>query len=148
MPSIAGVKMKSLHYIADERGRLLEILRKDDEFYIKFGQVYITTAYPGVIKAWHYHLKQVDFFSVVKGMAKIVLYDQRKDSTTFGKLDVYFAGDYNPILLVIPPQVVHGFQAVGGREAILLNCPSEPYNHHSPDEYRIGLNSGLIPYQW
>ena len=51
MPSIDGVKMKSLHYIADERGRLLEILRKDDEFYIKFGQVYITTAYPGVIKA-------------------------------------------------------------------------------------------------
>ena len=69
---IDGVKIKQLKVIPDERGRLMEILRSDDEIYDKFGQAYMTTAYPGVVKAWHFHKFQVDHFAVVKGMMKVV----------------------------------------------------------------------------
>ena len=89
---IDGVIVKKLKVIPDERGRLMEIMRADDNFFQKFGQVYMTTAYPGVVKGWHYHKKQADNMAVVKGMMKIVLYDGRKDSATFGEINEIFAG--------------------------------------------------------
>ena len=67
---IEGVKTKKLRVIPDERGRLMEILRSDDDLFDKFGQVYMTTAYPGVVKGWHYHKVQTDHFCVVYGMMK------------------------------------------------------------------------------
>ncbi len=80
---IEGVKTKKLKVIPDERGRLMEMLRSDDDVFIKFGQVYMTTAYPGVVKGWHYHKIQTDSFIVVKGMMKVVLYDARGDSPSY-----------------------------------------------------------------
>ena len=81
---IEGVRTKSLKVVPDERGWLMELLRCDDELFMKFGQVYVTVVYPGVVKAWHYHEKQTDHFYVIKGMVKIALYDRRKDSPTYG----------------------------------------------------------------
>ena len=82
---IEGVMVKRLRVLPDERGRLMEILREDDEIYMRFGQVYLTTGYPGVVKAWHYHKGQFDHFCVVKGMMKVVLYDPREDSPRRGR---------------------------------------------------------------
>ncbi|MEM2982926.1 MAG: dTDP-4-dehydrorhamnose 3,5-epimerase, partial [Candidatus Bathyarchaeia archaeon] len=65
---IEGVRVKNLRVIPDERGRLMEILRSDDQIFRGFGQVYMTTAYPGVVKGWHYHKVQYDNMAVVKGM--------------------------------------------------------------------------------
>lgn len=143
-----GVLVKPLKFICDARGRLMEILRRDDPFFQQFGQVYITTAYPGVIKAWHYHRHQTDHFAVIAGMARIVLYDFREGSLTKGEIAQYFAGAYNPVLIRIPPLVVHGFQALGTGEVLLLNCPSEPYKREDPDEYRLSLDDPRIPYSW
>lgn len=148
MPLIEGVAVKELRFIPDERGRLMEILRRDDPSFEKFGQVYLTTAYPGIIKAWHYHLFQADYFAVLRGMAKIVLYDDRENSTTPGFLNEFFAGEYRPLLIRIPPLVFHGFKALGEREVLLLNCPTEPYNRENPDEYRLPPDSKEIPYVW
>lgn len=148
MPQIEGVMVKRLSFIPDERGRLMEILRRDDPVFEKFGQIYLTTAYPGVIKAWHYHRLQRDYFAVLSGMAQIVLYDNREDSLTRGRADEFFAGDYNPLLISIPPLVIHGFKALGMKEVLLLNCPTEPYNRVEPDEYRLPLDTPLIPFQW
>ncbi len=148
MPLIEGVAVKELRFIPDERGRLMEILRRDDPSFEKFGQVYLTTAYPGIIKAWHYHLFQADYFAVLRGMAKIVLYDDRENSTTLGLLNEFFSGEYYPLLIRIPPLVFHGFKALGEREVLLLNCPTEPYNRENPDEYRLPPDSKEIPYVW
>ena len=84
---IDGVMIKKLKVIADERGRLMEILRADDEMFTGFGQVYMTTAYPGVVKGWHYHKRQSDNMAVVRGMMKIVLYDGREGSKTSGEVE-------------------------------------------------------------
>ncbi len=145
---IKDVRTKPLKVIPDERGRLMEALRSDDELFIKFGQAYITTAYPGVVKGWHYHKIQTDHFVAIRGMFKVVLYDDRKDSPTRGEVNEFFMGMHNPILLQIPPLVLHGFKAIGTEEAIMLNMPTEVYRYDAPDEFRVDPRSPEIPYDW
>lgn len=145
---IDGVKTKRLVAHHDERGWLMEILRSDDEIFDEFGQVYVSVAYPGVVKGWHYHKLQTDHFCVIKGMLKVVLYDQREDSTTHGELNEFFVGEGNPLLIKIPALVVHGVKAIGTEPGFLINCPTRPYNREQPDEYRIDPHSGEIPYRW
>ena len=145
---IVGVKTKLLKVIPDERGRLMEILRSDEEIFMRFGQVYMTTAFPGVVKGWHYHKVPYDNMIVVKGMMKIVLYDSRKDSPTHKEVNEFFLGDYNPQLLQIPPLVFHGFKCVSETEALVINLPTEAYNYSLPDEYRVPPHDNDIPYDW
>ena len=145
---IEGVKVKELKVIPDERGRLMEMLRADDDLFMRFGQIYMTTAYPGVVKAWHYHKKQTDNFVVVKGMMKVVLYDERESSSTRGEVNEFFMGVHNPILLQIPPRVHHGFKCVSDGEAIVINIPTQMYDYDNPDEYRVDPHHNKIPYDW
>jgi len=145
---IEGVKLKDLKVIPDERGRLMEILRADDELFEKFGQVYMTTAYPGVVKAWHYHKLQTDNMAVIRGMMKIVIYDARKDSPTHSEVNEFFLGEHNFKLIQIPKMVYHGFKCIGREEAIVINVPTQPYNHEHPDEYRVDPYENNIPYDW
>jgi len=148
MELIDGVFKKELKVLTDERGRLSEILRSDDEIFSKFGQVYFTTAYPGVVKAWHYHKLQTDYFCTVRGMTKLVLYDPRKNSPTYKLINEFIIGDHNPMLITIPPMVYHGFTTISDHEAIMINIPTEPYNHQVPDEYRLDPYTNDIPYDW
>ncbi len=145
---IDGVQTKPLKVIPDERGRLMEVLRSDEEMFTKFGQLYVTTAYPGVVKGWHYHEKQVDHFVVVHGMMKIVLFDDRKGSPTRGVVNEFFMGVHNQILLKVPAGVLHGFKCISEREAIVINIPTEVYHYEKPDEFRVEAHSKEIPYDW
>jgi len=148
MDRIEGVKIKELKVHPDQRGRVMEILRRDDDLFEKFGQVYITTAFPGVVKAWHLHKKQSDHFCVIRGMMKVALFDDRADSSTKGLVNVFYMGDHRTLLLRIPPGVYHGFQCIGTEEAIVVNCPTEPYNPDAPDEYRLHPHDNHIPFDW
>jgi len=145
---IEGVAIKKLRVIPDERGRLMEIFRRDDELFSGFGQVYMTTAYPGVVKGWHYQKKQDDNMAVVKGTMKIVLYDGREESPTYREVNEFFAGEHNPILVHIPRYVYHGFKCVSPDEAIVINTPTEVYDYAQPDEFRVHPHDNDIPYDW
>ncbi len=145
---IEGVKVRQLKAIPDERGWLMELLRSDWEEFDRFGQMYMTSCYPGVVKGWHYHKKQTDHFVCVHGMAKVVLYDSREGSKTKGLVNEFFMGERNPILLKIPPLVYHGFKGIGDKEAWIINIPTELYNYLEPDEYRVPYDSKEIPYDW
>jgi len=145
---IQGVKLKRLKVIPDERGRLMEILRCDDEIFQKFGQVYMTTVLPGVVKGWHYHSRQTDNFAAIHGMLKVALYDAREDSPTRGMINEFFIGEHNPMLIQVPPGVYHGFKGISEHETIVINVPTEPYNHEEPDEHRVDPHSNEIPYDW
>lgn len=148
MKIIEGVKIKDLKVIPDERGWLMEIIRNDDDIFKKFGQVYMTTAYPGVTKAWHMHKKQTDTFGCIVGMMKVVLYDSRKDSPTYGQINEFFIGEKNPKLISVPPYVYHGFKAIGDKTAYFLSIPDYPYNYEEPDEFRLPPDTDKIPYDW
>ena len=148
MKRIQGIKTKSLMVIPDERGRLFEMLRKDDPIFRKFGQAYCTTVYPGVVKGWHYHKRQYDNFVCVSGMIKLVLYDDRAGSSTKGRVNEFFLGTHQPLLVQVPPHVWHGFKGISAPEAVVINVPSEPYHRKRPDEYRAATHGSHIPYDW
>lgn len=148
MNMIHGVQVKPLKVHPDERGMVMEILRSDEKICKKFGQLYMTTCYPGVVKAWHSHRKQWDHFTCVRGMVKLVLHDTRPDSPSKGRTQEFYVGDRSRILVAIPPDVLHGFMCVSGEEAIMLNVPTMPYNHAEPDEQRRPWDDPEIPYVW
>ncbi|MBN2097262.1 MAG: dTDP-4-dehydrorhamnose 3,5-epimerase family protein [Candidatus Omnitrophica bacterium] len=145
---IEGVKVKKLKVIPDERGRLMEILRSDDELFQQFGQVYMTTAKPGIVKAWHYHKLQTDNFTCVSGKIKLALYDAREGSQTFKQTQEFIIDLENPLLVQIPANVYHGFKCISVQEAIVINTVTRAYNHQNPDEYRVDADDSDIPYDW
>jgi dTDP-4-dehydrorhamnose 3,5-epimerase len=150
---IAGVIVKPLKLLPDERGFLMEMLRADDALFEAFGQVYITGCKAGVAKAWHYHRQQSDHFVCVAGTALLVLYDPRQDSPTRGEvqelvLDAPPCRRAAPLLVKIPPLVLHGFTALDCEEARIINVPTLPYRYSDPDEFRYPWNSPEIPYRW
>lgn len=147
-PSVSGVKTRPLRVIPDDRGWLTEILRCDDPDFKAFGQVYLTTVYPGVIKAWHYHKKQTDFIACIKGMIRLGLYDPRDDSPTKGASAEIFTGCLNPLMVVVPPGVMHGFQCLGNEPALVINVPDRPYEYENPDEFRVPIEDPSVPYIW
>lgn len=145
---IDGVETKVLRPIVDERGFLMETLRHDDPLFKGFGQAYVTAVNDGVVKAWHYHEDQVDNFVCLVGHIKLVLYDGREGSPTYGLINEFFIGERNPMLVQIPRRVMHGFKGISAPHALVLNLPDKAYNYAQPDEFRVEPHTNDIPYDW
>ena len=145
---IKGVEVKILKVIPDDRGRLMEILRCDDKIFEEFGQVYMTTAYPDVIKGWHFHKLQSDNFTCVKGKILLALYDARQNSPTKGEINDFILSLDEPKVVHIPANVYHGFKNISDTEAIVINTVTLQYNHNDPDEYRLDAFDKDIGYMW
>jgi len=143
---VEGVKIKQLKRIPDERGTIYHMLRCDDEIFNKFGEIYFSKVYPGVIKGWHIHSEMTLNYSVIEGMIKLVLYDDRKESATRGNLMEVFIGEDSYFLVSIPPNIWNGFKGIGNKPAIVANCSTLP---HDPNEIkRLNPFSKKIPYNW
>ena len=144
---IDGVVLKSLETHRDERGFFREIVRvKDDFFEEGFGQWSHSLMYPGVIKAWHIHNKQTDWWYVCTGVLKIVLYDKRPKSATYRQsLEMMLGDGYEPSILKIPPGVAHGCKCMSG-PANLFYITSHTYDPE--DEGRIPHDDPEIGYDW
>ncbi len=145
---IEGVAAKRARVLPDERGRLGEIMRADDPWFEKFGQVYFTTTLPGVVKAWHFHKLQTDHFYCLQGTVKIGLYDAREDSPTFGEVNEVYLSEHLPGLLRIPPGIYHGWMCVSEGQSCVINMTTECYDYKNPDEFRADPHSDEIPYDW
>lgn len=143
---IQGVKIKQLSKIPDERGCILHMIRCDDKDFERFGEIYFSTVYPGVVKAWHLHKTMTLNYAVIKGMIKLVVFDGRTDSPTKGILQELFIGDSNYQLITIPPGVWNGFKCIGLEYSIVANCATAP---HDPNEIiRLDPGTDSIPYDW
>jgi dTDP-4-dehydrorhamnose 3,5-epimerase len=145
---IEGVRIKHLKPIRDYRGLVMEILRSDDEIFKKFGQAYITTVKPGIVKGWHYHNVKTDNFCCITGSIRLGLYDLRENSPTSRQTQEIILSIKEPKLVKIPPEVAHGFECAGDREAIVVSLPTEPYNSTHPDVVRIDPLKNDIPFKW
>lgn len=148
MDRIDGVVTKPLRVIPDERGYLMECLRRDDPFFESFGQSYISAVYPGVVKAWHYHKEQTDLIVCVSGMIRLAIYDDRDDSPSRGAVNVFHVGEQNPMLVKIPKGLYHGWKGIGAPISLVLNCPDRVYDYKNPDEFRIDPHDNDIPFSW
>jgi dTDP-4-dehydrorhamnose 3,5-epimerase len=144
---IDGVKIKELSTHSDERGFFCEIIRVTDEFFAEgFGQFSHSRMHQGVIKAWHIHRRQVDWWYVARGVLKVVLYDRRADSPTAGELMELMMGEEQPNqVLKIPPGVAHGCVCRSG-PVDLFYITSNVYDPE--DEGRIPHDDTEIGYDW
>lgn len=143
---IEGVLALPLRRIQDERGVVMHMLRADDPHFERFGEIYFSVIYAGVIKGWHLHSRMTINYAVVEGNIKLVLYDQRPGSKTRGELQEIVFGQINYQLVRVPPGVVNGFTAAGGARAIVANCADIP--HDATEITRIDPFTPTIPYDW
>ncbi len=143
---IDGVKIVPLMQIHDERGKIMHMMKATDPHFTQFGEIYFSCAWPGAIKGWHIHKSMTINNAVVSGNAKLVMYDVREDSPTYGELQEVFLGEHNYVLVQIPPGIANGYKAYGDKLAVLANCASEP---HDPDELeRLDPFDEEIGYDW
>jgi dTDP-4-dehydrorhamnose 3,5-epimerase len=145
---IAGVQIKPLKLLPSARGRLIEVQRSDDAIYPGFGQVYVTSTLPGIVKAWYRHCQQTDQIAPITGRVKLVLYDDRAESLTRDTVTEILLDESAPQLVQIPTGVWHGFKTIGSTEAFLIHLNSIPYNADAPDEDRLPPDDASIPYRW
>ncbi len=148
MPVIHDVVVKKLVTHSDDRGYFREVVRDDEPLLKHFGQSSVTKTYPGVIKAFHWHHHQDDVWYVVDGMARVVLYDRRPESPTHGVTQIVYAGEDNPVVILIPAGVAHGYQVLGHKPVILFYHVTQAYNPHAPDEQRIAFDDPGIGFDW
>jgi dTDP-4-dehydrorhamnose 3,5-epimerase len=143
---IDGVEVRPLRQILDERGKVMHMLRRDDPWFVDFGEIYFSVVYPGVVKAWHLHTLMTLNYAVVSGTIKLVLHDDREDSSTRGQTQELFLGPENYQLVTIPPLVWNGFKGLGMDVAVVANCATQP---HDPEEIvRMDPSDNPIPYDW
>lgn len=143
---INDVNIFALKKIEDERGAVLHMLRSDQPHFKKFGEVYFSKVNPQVIKGWKLHKEIFQNMAVPEGDIRLIIYDPRKDSSTFGKFQVIDFGSKNYCLVQLPPSVWYAFQATSKTHALLANCTTAP---HSPDESEIlPLDNSIIPPEW
>jgi len=143
---INGVVITPLKTIPDERGKIMHMLRCDEKHFEKFGEIYFSWVYPGVVKGWHLHKEMTLNYAVPVGSIKLVLYDAREGSPTKGQVQEMMMGENNYKLVRVPPGIWNGFQGLGKQASMVANCATLP---HSADEIvRIDPHSAEIPYQW
>ena len=143
---IKGVMITPLKQIIDERGKVMHMLRCDEEVFQKFGEIYFSCVYPGVIKGWHIHKRMTLNYAVPYGKIEFVLYDDRLNSPTKGELQKFLLSPDNYMLVTVPPMVWNGFKGLGNEMTIVANCATIP---HDPEEIeRIDPFDSSIPYNW
>lgn len=143
---ISGVKIIPLKQIADERGKVMHMLKATDPHFTAFGEIYFSTAFPGSVKAWHVHKTMTLNNAVMVGRAKLVLYDMRENSPTKGEIMEVFIGEDNYVLVQIPPGIANGYKAYGTTMTVLANCADQPHDPH--EMMRIDPFDNDIPYSW
>ena len=159
---IHDVQVKTFVKHADHRGFFIEQLKRgdlDDEGrpFIgqqQFAQMSRSLVYarggnpPELIKAFHWHKKQWDYWDIVIGNARVVLVDLRPDSPTAGTIQTLILGENAPRMVAIPPLVAHGYQVLGLQDVHLVYYVTEPYSPAEPDEGRIAWNDPRIGFDW
>jgi len=143
---IHDVVVEPLRQIADERGKVMHMLRSDSNLFEKFGEVYFSMVYPGAIKAWKLHREMTLNLAVPVGSIRLVLYDDRQESPSKGKIQEMIIGEENYCLVKIPPMIWNGFQGLEAPSSLIANCATLP---HDPKEVeRLESADTQIPYSW
>jgi len=143
---IDGVILTPLRQIFDERGKVMHMLREDSPVFYRFGEIYFSCTHPGVVKAWHLHKEMTLNYAVIYGEIKFVLFDDRPESPTCGKVQELFISPENYMLVTVPPMIWNGFKSVGTTSSIVANCSTLP--HNQDELIRLPPNHNSIPYDW
>ena len=144
--NIEGIKISPLKIISDHRGSVMHMLRNDSENFDKFGEIYFSTIFNDRIKAWHLHKEATLNYVCVYGKVKLVLFDNRKASKSFGEYQEIFLSPENYFLITIPPNIWNGFKGLNNEHSIIANCLNLPHNEN--EMVRLGIDDKRFNYNW
>ena len=145
---IDGAALFEMRNVLGPQGHLTEIYRADwklDEAGVE--QVFQSLFEPGGVSAWHAHEHTRDRLFVASGAMRIVLYDARVDSPSFGRVNEFRLGSLRPGVVSVPPKVWHGVENLSSGPALLLNLVDRAYRYEGPDHFRLPADSDQIPYR-
>src|SRR5579862_1578031 len=150
---VDGVRFRPVRPVPHEDGTVAEVARAVwPEVDLPILQVHITTTLAGRVRAWGLHRASTDRLFVVRGLVSIVVFDGREDSPTYGQVNEFRISERNPALLVIPPNLYHGWKNIGIDEAFIINMPSSQYEHEGPDALDLPYESAqahqVVPFRW
>lgn len=150
---IDGLRFRPTRPVPHEDGVVSEVARASwDVIDLEIEQVHITTTLPGRVRAWGLHQFSTDRLFVVKGLVSIVIFDGREDSATYRCVNEFRVSERNPGLLVVPPNLYHGWKNIGTDEAFIINMPSSQYNYDEPDALDLPYPSAdaeaIVPFRW
>jgi dTDP-4-dehydrorhamnose 3,5-epimerase len=143
---IDGVHVRPLRRIPDERGTIFHMLRETDPHFARFGEIYFSSVYAGVVKGWHRHQEMTLNYACVFGRVKVAMFDDREGSSTRGTLMEVFLGVDSYNLLSIPPDVWNGFKGLSEPQALVANCCS--HAHDPKRSSRMDPFDNPIGYNW
>lgn len=149
MKMIEGVEIHEIKNVAKESGYLTEIFRNDWGFEnAKIEQVFQVAMFPGSKSGWHTHKVTTDRLFANNGLIKIVLYDGRVGSPTFGLVNEFRFGTLRPALVIVPPGIWHAVENLFESTSLLINIVDTAYSYENPDHYRLPIDTDLIPYRF
>jgi dTDP-4-dehydrorhamnose 3,5-epimerase len=147
--AIDGAQLIEVRNVIANSGHTTELFRRDwfgtD---VEVDQVFQVTLGAHGVSAWHVHLDTTDRLFVNDGQVKIVLYDARAGSPTYGRINEFRLGDRRPGLVVIPPGVWHGVQNLRVEESRVVNLVDVAYEYENPDHWRLPADTAEIPYSF
>ena len=150
---IEGVSFRPVRPVGHEEGHVTEVVRTSwDIVKAPIVQVHITTTLAGRVRAWGLHQRSTDRLFLVSGLIRFAVFDGRRDSATFGRLNEFIVSERNPGLLTIAPNLYHGWKNIGTSEAVIINMPDRLYDYEQPDALDLPWDSEaaekLIPHRW
>ncbi|MDB9760435.1 dTDP-4-dehydrorhamnose 3,5-epimerase family protein [Pelagibacteraceae bacterium] len=143
---IQDIKITKLKIISDDRGKIMHMLRADSEIFKKFGEIYFSTIFNNVVKGWHLHREATLNYACIRGEAKLVLFDDRKESDTKGQYQEIILSINNYCLVTIPPNIWNGFKGLDKSETMIANCLTIP--HNEKEMVRKDIHDKYFKYQW
>jgi dTDP-4-dehydrorhamnose 3,5-epimerase len=150
---IDGLVFRPTRPVPHGGGHLTEVARASwDALSGPLVEVHVTTTLPGRARAWGLHQRGTDRLFVASGLVKIVVFDGRTASPTRGQINEFLLSERNPGLVIIPPDLYHGWMNIGTTEAIIINMPDQMYDFEAPDALDLPWDSEaarrIIPYRW
>lgn len=144
--NIQGITISPLKIISDDRGSVMHMLRSDSQIFEKFGEIYFSTIFRNKIKAWHLHKEATLNYVCVYGKVKLVLFDERKKSETYGRYQELILSIENYSLITIPPNIWNGFKGINKGHSIIANCLNLP--HNEKEMVRHSIDDERFNYKW
>lgn len=142
---IEGVLLTPLRQIHHPKGDVFHAMKKSDSGFSGFGEAYFSTIHYGDIKPWKKHFKMTLNFVVPVGDIRFVIYDDRKDSSTYNSFFDITLGVNNYQRITIPANVWVAFSGVNKEYNLLLNLANL---EHDPLEVERKVSLDDIVYKW
>lgn len=144
---IKGLSITKLTQIIDERGAVMHFLKANSANLKDFGEVYFSKVNGGIVKGWKLHTKAYQNICVPVGQVKFILFDNRLDSETYGRINEFLLDDSsNYYLLSFPPNLWYSFKSLNSNFSILANLSTEI--HDPTESLQMPLDNDIIEFRW